>query len=328
MDQLIREFPDQLREALNIGQEAQIKSHEHPIHHILVCGLGGSGIGGDFVREFIQETCDIPFLVNKGYGLPQYVGKHTLAIFSSYSGNTEETMIAFEQALSSGAKIVCISSGGKMLEQAKLHGLDYIQVPSGKPSPRACLGYSIVQQLFIVQKLGLTDDSYTKAIGVAADLLDKEQAAIELLAQQTAKKLHGKIPVIYTTEGREAVAVRLRQQLNENAKILCWHHVIPEMNHNELVGWRGDYKQMAVLYLRNDSDLKRNQIRIDINKEIISKYTSVTEIYSKGENKIVQAMYQVHFGDWLSWYISELRDGIDAVEVDVIDYLKSELSKA
>ncbi len=328
MDQLIREFPEQLREALSIGKAADIQAHDKDIHHVLVCGLGGSGIGGDFVREFIQEECNIPYLVNKGYDLPAYVGANTLAIFSSYSGNTEETLMAFEKALSTGAKIVCISSGGQLIKKAQELGLNYIQVPANKPSPRACLGYSIVQQLFILEKLGLTGAHLTQSIGGAADMLDKEQANIEELAKSTADALNGKLPVIYTTEGMEAVAVRLRQQLNENAKILCWHHVIPEMNHNELVGWRDNYEHLGVLYLRNETDLARNQIRIDINKKIISKYTSVTEILSKGVDKVERVMYHVHFGDWLSWYMSELRDGIDAVEVEVIDYLKGELKKA
>ena len=150
---------------------------------------------------------------------------------------------------------------------------------------------------------------------------------IKIDAKEVANQLHGKIPIIYTTDRMESVAVRLRQQINENSKMLCWHHVIPEMNHNELVGWRIKDDKLAVLYMRNNDDFKRNQVRIDINKEIISKYSSnIIEVHSKGSSLVERAMYFVHLGDWISWYLSEMR-GVDAIEVDVIDYLKSELSK-
>ncbi len=327
MDTLIREFPEQLKEAIDIGEAAKIKKHKSPIHHVLVCGLGGSGIGGTFVKELLENESNIPVLVNKGYNLPAYVGEHTLAIFSSYSGNTEETLIAFEKALKTDAKIVCISSGGKLINLAQQHGFDYIQVPGGKPSPRACLGYSIVQQLYILNKLNIINNNLIDTIPTAAELLADEQADIMVRALEMAKHLKRKIPIIYTTEGMEAPAVRLRQQINENSKMLCWHHVVPEMNHNELVGWRSKNEQLAILYLRNKSDLERNQIRIRINQDIIKKYASVYEIFSKGNNKFERMMYHVHFGDWLSWYLSELQEDIDAVEIDVINYLKGELAK-
>ena len=327
MDTLIREFPEQLKEAIEIGEAAKIKKHKKDIHHVLVCGLGGSGIGGTFVKELVENESDIPVLVNKGYNLPGYVGENTLAIFSSYSGNTEETLIAFEKALNTGAKIVCISSGGKLIATAQEKGLDHIQLPGGKPSPRACMGYSIIQQLYILNKLNVIGDDIINTIPTAADLLADEQGDIMVRALEMANKLAGKLPIIYSTEGMEAPAVRLRQQLNENSKMLCWHHVIPEMNHNELVGWRTKNDQLAVLYLRNKSDLERNQIRLNINQDIIKQYASIHEVFSKGNNKFERMMYHVHFGDWLSWYLSELQEDVDAVEIEVINYLKGELSK-
>jgi len=124
-----------------------------------------------------------------------------------------------------------------------------------------------------------------------------------------------------------SVAVRLRQQINENSKMLCWHHILPEMNHNELVGWRTKSDNWAVIYLRNEDDYKRNDIRININQEIIAKYAdTIINVYSKGESLIQRSLYLVNLGDWVSWYLSELR-GVDAIEIDVIDYLKSELGK-
>ncbi len=329
MDQLIQEFPAQLSEALAIGKTATIHAHNKPIQHILVCGLGGSGIGGNFVATLTEKERKIPMLVSKGYHLPSYVNENSLVIFSSYSGNTEETMSAFQQAENTGAKIVCVASGGKLLAQAAQKGYDHIAVPANKPSPRACLGYSIVQQLFVLKGLGLISDKCIQEIEGSVDFLTKEMEEIKNKAQHIANFLEGKIPVIYSTDVIEPVAVRLRQQINENAKMLCWHHVIPEMNHNELVGWREQNEDLAVLILRNKDDYYRNQVRIDINKEVISKYTStLIEVYSKGQNLVEQCMYLVHLGDWISWYASELYDDVDAVEVDVINYLKGTLAKA
>jgi len=327
MNELIEKFPAQLKEAIEIGQQAQIRPHISDLLKVYVAGLGGSGIGANFVSEFIRTESKVPFLIGKGYTVPNYVDRNTLAICSSYSGNTEETLSAFEHILKTGAKLVVISSGGKLIELAKKHNVDFIQLPPNWPSPRACLGYSLVQQLFILQKLKVIDDNFIKKIKSSIDLIKFDSVEIKKTAKSIAEKIYDKLPIIYTSEGMEAAAIRLRQQINENAKMLCWHHVIPEMNHNELVGWTSRNERLAVLYLRNKDDLKRNQVRMDINKEIISKYTrTIIEIHSKGNSFIEKAIYFIHLGDWISWYLSELRE-VDAMEIKVIDFLKSELAK-
>lgn len=327
MDQLIQDFPNQLVKALEIGRNAQISPGQEDIHHVFVAGMGGSGIGANFVAAFIKEECKVPYLIGKDYEIPSYIGKNTLAIASSYSGNTEETLIAFEQALARGARGIVIASGGQLIEKAKELGLDYILLPGGSPSPRACLGYSLVQQLFVLQKTGLISERATQEVEKSIQLLQAEQEDIKQRAEQIAGFLQDKLPVIYTTGRMEPVAVRFRQQVNENAKMLCWHHVVPEMNHNELVGWRTEDNRLAVLYFRNRDDYARNGVRIDINKEIIGNYTStIIELYSKGDSLIERSLYFVHLGDWISVYLAALR-GVDAIEIKVIDYLKSELAK-
>jgi len=327
MDKLIERFGNQLVEAMEIGDKAFIRPHHKPLHNVYVAGLGGSGIGANFVQEFIREECPIPFSVGKGYSIPKYINENTLAICSSYSGNTEETLSSFQQLLETGAKIVIISSGGKLIEEAKNRDLDYIQVPGNWPSPRACLGYSIVQQLYVMYRLEFIGDGFISEMKSSIDMIRYDMEDIQASARKVADRLHNKIPIIYTTDRSEAVAIRLRQQINENAKMLCWHHVIPEMNHNELVGWTEKHEDKAVIYLRNNDDYKRNQIRMKINQDIISKYTdTIIEIYSKGNSLIEKSMYLVHLGDWISWYLSQLNK-VDAIEIKVIDYLKSELSK-
>ena len=327
MDKMIARFPSQLLEAIEIGQKAVINAPANPINKVYAAGLGGSGIGATFVAEFVREHCPVPYLVGKGYDIPAYLDKNTLAIASSYSGNTEETLNSFEQMLKTEAKIVVISSGGKLIEKAKQHGLDYIQLPDDWSSPRACLGYSLVQQMFVLLKLGFIEQNLIDLIKKSSVYLQENQTAVQNKAQRLASFLLGKIPVIYAADQMEAVAIRFRQQINENAKQLCWHHVVPEMNHNELVGWRSRYEDIAVIFLRNEGDYERNKVRMDINKEIINNYTdSVLELYSEGKSPIENSLYYVHLVDWTSYHLAVLK-GVDPIEIKVIDYLKAELAK-
>lgn len=318
---------DQLEEGLAIGSKATIQPPSANISHIYVAGLGGSGIGADFVSSFVQDELKLPFLVRKGYHVPAFVGPNTLAIASSYSGNTEETLISYDQIKKQGARIICVASGGKIIEKAKADGYDYIQVPANWPSPRACLGYSVTAQLWTLRHLGFITDRAIQNVESAVSLLRAEESDIKAQAEKIANQLYTKIPVIYIEDRMEPVAVRLRQQINENSKALCWHHVVPEMNHNELVGWTEKNEDLVVLYLRNDDDFSRNAVRMDINKKIIGQYAGeIIEIYSKGTNLVEKSLYLVHLGDWISWYLAELR-GVDALEVNVIDFLKGELAK-
>ena len=327
MDELIAGFPVQLKEAIEIGQSADINEHTSEIRNIILLGMGGSAIGGDIVASFIKEECKIPMLVNKSYDVPSFIDKHTLAIVSSYSGNTEETISAYKSILETGAKTVAISSGGKLIEMTSERSLDYILVPSGSPSPRACLGYSIVQQLFILHKLDLISDTCIDHIRSAADLINFDMDSVKELAMSTAKQVHDQTVLLYCTDKYEAIALRLKQQLNENAKMHCWFHTIPEMNHNELVAWKDENKNLSVIYFRNEDDFKRNMHRLEITKTIIAKYCGKSlEVHSKGKNFIERSIFLIHFGDWLSWYLSQLR-GVDPIEIEVIDFLKMKLSE-
>ena len=327
MDKMIARFPAQLEEALALAEKVTLEKHRSPIRAVLISGLGGSGIGGNFVQDLVNGECKVPVVVNKGYLPPNWVNKHTLAICSSYSGNTEETISTFEHLLGTGAKIVVVSSGGKLIDLAKQHGLDYVQVPPGWSSPRACLGFSIVAQLAILRNAKLIGARVFRHIDAARRLLVKDQADIQKRAQKLAGFLAEKTPVLYCADHIEAVAVRWRQQINENAKLLCWHHVVPEMNHNELVGWRNNRPDVAVVWLRNRDDFSRTALRMDINKEIVEHLTNTSiEVLSKGKSPAEKMFYLVHLGDWMSFYLAGIRN-VDPVEIRVIDYLKSELAK-
>ena len=325
MKTLIENFSNQLREAIRIGEESKL-SNQKKISNIFISGLGGSGIGGTLVGELVAMEAIVPITVSKGYFIPKFVNENTLVIISSYSGNTEETLNCLNLALKRKAKIVCVTSGGKVAEIAKKKKLDLILIPGGNP-PRACLGYSLTQQFFILAHYKIISNKFKVQLKSAIALIEKEKQNIIDEANQVAEKIQGKTPIIYTTTYFEGVAIRFRQQLNENAKILCGHHIIPEMNHNELVGWASGSEKVSVIILRDKDEFERNNARIEINKQVIQKYTpNITEIWSKGKSQIEKSLYFIHLGDWISVFLAEKR-GVDAVEVNVIDMLKSKLSK-
>jgi glucose/mannose-6-phosphate isomerase len=193
--------------------------------------------------------------------------------------------------------------------------------------PRACLGYSLTQLFFVLNFHNIIDDSFKADFKAAIQLIDTEEKNIMREAAAISETLNGKIPVIYATTYNEGIAIRFRQQLNENSKLLCWHQIIPEMNHNELVGWTEKNDSLAVLFFLDNDEYSRNLARVEINKEVIKKYAgSITEVHSKGNSAIEKAIYFIHLGDWVSMILSELR-GVDAVEINVINHLKSSLSK-
>jgi glucose/mannose-6-phosphate isomerase len=327
MNSLVQNFPNQLQEALEIGEKYKFneKSGFMP-KNVLITGLGGSGIGGTIASEIVAAECPVPITVNKDYFLPAFVGPDTLVIVSSYSGNTEETLYAMEEALKRKAVVVCITSGGKIADIAKEQKLDLILIPPGMP-PRACLGYSLTQLFFVLKNFSLIKFDFKSQISATIALLKNEEAAIKKEAKAITDFLFKKVPVIYAVDGYNGVATRIRQQLNENSKTLCWHHVIPEMNHNELVGWAGGNETIAVLLLRNKSDFSRSQARIEINKKVFQKYTPhVFELWSKGNSQLEQSLYLIHVTDWVSCYLAE-KNSVDASEIDVINELKGALAK-
>jgi glucose/mannose-6-phosphate isomerase len=326
MKTLVANFSKQLSEAIDIGNAAKLSPSSSAISNVLICGLGGSGIGGSIVSELVSGNAKVPVNVSKGYFIPAYVNENTLVIISSYSGNTEETLNCMELSIARKAKVVSITSGGKVLEISKSKNLDHIIVPGGMP-PRSCLGYSLTQLFFILGFQGIISNDYKSELAAAIRLINAEESAIISEAKTVAEKLFNKIPVIYATTNNEGIAIRFRQQLNENSKVLCWHHIIPEMNHNELVGWTQKNEDLSVVLFLDRDEYSRNMARVEINKDVIKKYTSsITEIYSKGNSPIEKAIWFIHLGDWVSVLLGEMR-GVDLMEVNVINHLKSKLSE-
>ncbi len=326
MKLLVANFTHQLKEAKKIGESSPFTPSNKSFKNVLICGLGGSGIGGKIISLLVSNDVNIPIVTTNDYSIPHFVDKNTLVIANSYSGNTEETLSAVNESYKKGADIVAITSGGKLLDLAKQNKWNYFVVPGGE-QPRAMLAYSLVQLLFVFEKYELVKTNYTDTILNIIELINQFEADIQQEAQSVAKAIFGKLPVIYAEQSFEGVAVRFRQQINENAKELCWHHVLPEMNHNELVGWASGNNNLAVIKLNSDLEFYRTKKRWEICQSIIKQKTqTIIEINAKGEDRLTQILYFIHLTDWVSVYLAELKQ-IDAVEVDVIVKLKDELSK-
>jgi len=331
----IRDFPKQVEDAVRIGTKAAVKLPAKGIQNIVLTGLGGSAIGGDLLRSYLADELSVPLIVNRHYLLPAFVNSKSLVIVSSYSGNTEETISAHRAAVKKKAKVLCISTNGETEKLAKKYKHPIIKIPPGL-SPRAALGYSFFPLLVVLAKLGFVKTK-SKDIGETIRLL---AARCEIFANpggennsayRLAQQLKGKLPIVYApNEHLDTVNVRWRGQIAENAKQLCFGHVLPEMNHNELVGWKvlkPLMKEMEVVFLRDKGTHKRVAFREDITKQVIAQYAShVTEVWSEGTSLLARMFSLIQFGDWVSLYLAILNDE-DPAPVAVIDYLKEELSK-
>lgn len=326
MEQLIAAFGTQLREAITLAKAAHISPKQNDIRSILLIGMGGSAFGGEITKSYIRRSCKAPFSISRDYSVPAWVGPNTLVIASSYSGNTEETLAALTMAQQQGAEIAAMTSGGKLLEIAQANGYNHILVPGGNP-PRTAAGYSIVQQLRILHGYGLIDDFYDdleEGVVLIEQFSDKEAA------QSLAQVISGCIPAIYSAPELEAVSIRWRQQFAENSKNLGWHHVLPEMNHNELVGWvqpKDAMSKVYAIFLEREQDHPRTRVRAKLTREIIREATrNVCTIAAQGDGLLGQMLYLLHYGDWVSLYLSQENEE-DPVQIKSIDHLKTELSK-
>ena len=290
---------------------------------VLCLGMGGSGAGGMFLSTLADYSGGIPFVVWRDYGLPSWWGPDWLVLATSYSGNTEETLEAFEIAKAKSAEIACVTSGGKLLEWAKENNFNHIQLPTAE-SPRTMMGYSITQLLYFLNHYGLISDTIKAELNKAATLIDDLQEEIRADAERISDHLEGKIPVIYACDGYGGMAVRFRQQLNENAKMLCWHHIVPEMNHNEIVAWCSEGHSRAMIALTCEGIHPRSQARLQWVMDNVENQVS-WRIECEGESVLERLLYAAHVTDWVSIMLAVLK-GQDPSDMAPIDSLKAFLS--
>ncbi|MDO8602239.1 MAG: bifunctional phosphoglucose/phosphomannose isomerase [Candidatus Omnitrophota bacterium] len=337
MLQFISGLPGQCSGAYKTGNSGNVNKPRIKINNIVFAGVGGSGIGADLVRVYLRDELKTPVSICRNYTLPDFVGEDTLLFCSSYSGNTEETLSCFEEGLKKKAFIVILGAGGALKEEALKNNIAHISIPSGYP-PRAAIGYMSITILGILVKLGLIKDKENdvkELCEVLSDIRDKE-IGLEVptarnISKQIAIKLHGKYPVIYgTADTTEAVAMRWREQIAENAKTLSSSNIFPEMNHNEIVGWKfpkNMLKDFSVVMLSDKDDHERVKERIRIAGAVIKKSCERVILLKKETGGRLARIYSLlYIGDYVSFYLAMLNN-IDPTPVEIIDYLKKELAK-
>ncbi len=337
MYDFVYDFPSQFEDALKLATKIKLPEWDQSeIKNIVVAGMGGSAIGGDLVRSYLAERLLIPFLICRNYTLPNFVNSSSLVFISSYSGNTEESLSAFEDACQRESKIICLTSDGKVEKVSSEKKIPCVPLPQGF-QPRAALGYSFVPILIVLERFGFVEGE-RQNIKVTKNFLeenrDKYRVEVETEdnpAKRLAMKLHRKLPIIYAScEHFDAVSTRWKGQFCENAKMLAFSNVFPEFNHNELVGWKvlSDYgDDLVVVMLKDREDHPRIKRRMDIVKRIVEKQkVEIIEAKSSGENLLSRMFSLIQLGDFTSFYLAIL-NGEDPTPVKVIDYLKDELAK-
>jgi glucose/mannose-6-phosphate isomerase len=328
-------FPEQCRAAWQKARDFKLPEGYVAVNKVVILGMGGSAIGGDFLRSLLSSNSQPIVFVARDYDLPAFVDDKTLVIASSYSGNTEETLSAFGQALKTKCKKLAMTTGGKLkalAEEAKVpvFVIDYVS------PPRAALGYGLMPLIAFLQQLGFMKKAgeVEEMLGILEKLLDELKETVPAgsnQAKQLAQKLHGKIAVIYGAGILSDVARRWKTQINENSKAWAFYEVLPELNHNAVVGYQLPQElasKMFVVMLCCPSLHPRMLLRYQVTGELLAQSDIAYQIIdASGRDALSQMMSLVFFGDWVSYYLATLY-GTDPTPVKSIDYLKKRLSEA
>ncbi|MCL4466628.1 MAG: bifunctional phosphoglucose/phosphomannose isomerase [Chloroflexi bacterium] len=332
----IGELPEQLRSAWRAVSGLTLPGGYATMDNVVVLGMGGSAIGGDLVRTLLAGELRVPLEVVRDYELPAFVGPRTLAIASSYSGNTEETLTGFRGARERGAQVVVLTTDGQLLKQAQSEGVPTV-VFSYKAQPRAALGHSLVPLLGILRAAGLVGDKgadIEEAASVLEGLrgrLNEKAPTARNPAKQLARELYEHLPIVYGGGLTAEVARRWKGQFNENGKAWATYDVLPELNHNTVVGYEHPASMVEVVrivFLATDYCHPRIKARFAVTQEILRRRGATFFIVqAEGRSALAQLMSSVYYGDYTSYYLA-LIYGADPSPVKVIDFLKAELAKA
>lgn len=323
-------LPEHLRDALWRVESAKLEQHDAP-GGLIVAGMGGSAIGGALARAALGDRASRPIIVMRDYGVPSWTTPDATVLCASYSGNTEETLAAFEAAGALGARRVVATTGGTLAAAAREEGVPVIPFP-GAFQPRAAVGYTLVTTLEVAASCGAAESLHSE-IDVAAahtEALVAEwgpDGAEDALPKRLARGLLGTIPQIAGAGLTAPIAYRWKTQLNENAKIPAHSAELPELDHNEIAGWEGaaELGRFGAVFL-DDSDLHpRIRQRIELTRGLIGASAAASfRVESRGETRLERLVSLVLLGDLVSLYLAVLR-GVDPTPVDAIERLKGAL---
>ncbi len=331
----LKGLPRQCRNAWDKALQFKLPREYRNVDKVVILGMGGSAIGGDLLRSLTHRLKSPLVFVIRDYDLPPFVDDRTLVIASSYSGNTEETLSAFSQALNTGCHKLALTTGGKLREMAEKAGVPVFAIDHVSP-PRAALGYSLMPLIAFFQQLGFFGDKakeVTEMLETLEGLLSNWNETTPTdsnLAKQLARSLHGKIVVIYGAGILSEVARRWKTQLNENSKAWAFFETLPELDHNAVVGYQLPSElasSLFVVLLRSRYIHRRTLIRYEVTSELLKQNNIAHQIVDAcGESELAHIMGLVYLGDWVSYYLALLYQ-VDPTPVKVIDYLKKRLSE-
>lgn len=325
-------MPDQLRDAIWRTESARLDELDAPAG-VIVCGMGGSAIGGDLAQAALGDRLSRPLHVVREYGLPAWATDQFAVLCASYSGNTEETLACFEAATALGAPRVAVTTGGELAERARADDVPVIGIPAGL-QPRAAIAYMFVTAAEIVALTeaapGLRAEVDTAAVHLESLVAEWGPAsASDSQAKRIAQLIEGAMTCIYGADLTTAAARRWKCQLNENAKVPASWAELPEADHNEIMGWQGAPAAGArvAVFLQDSDQHVRVQKRIELTEKFVSDAARETvRVQTQGTTRTERLFSIVLLGDLVSIYLAVLR-GVDPSPVAVIDELKIELAK-
>ncbi len=328
-------LPRQCREGYELGLAAPDLPSGDGVENVAICGMGGSAIGGDVLRAIAADRLGVPIVVVRSPELPEWCQPHTLVVASSYSGDTAETLSAFEEAVRRGCRIVAVTSGGELARRAEELGLGRVLVPGGTV-PRAAFGYLSMGALGALGSVGLLP-SMRADVAEAADECEARVAQLAPSlptaanpAKRLAERIGERVPVIWGAEGIGAVAAsRWKAQLNENAKVPAWWSALPELDHNEVLGWsQGRGGRFFVVVLRHDDEPPSVPERVELSAEIARASGAETEeVWASGRSALARLLTLVAHGDLTATYLG-IANGSDPAEMEAIVRIKRALARA
>ena len=325
-------LPGDCRAAYDAARAADLPA-TRDLTSVVFCGMGGSAVSGDLVRSVFRERLSVPIEVNRSPVLPEHCDTRTLVVCSSYSGNTAETLASFRAAIERGCRLLVVTSGGTLGEEAAGAGLPTVRVPGGY-QPRAALGHLGFASLGALESMGVVPplaDDVSEAVGEAESLLDTMAPDVpgeRNVAKSLAVRIGDRVPVIWGAEGIGAVAAaRWKTQMNENAKAPAFWSSMSELDHNEVVGWTAPFgDRFIVIGLRHEGEDPQLPPRFPLSFGIARDAGALTEeVWARGNSSLARLMSLIVVGDATSVYLAIAR-GIDPTPVAVIDRLKAALA--
>lgn len=332
----IDRLPDQLQSAWQLGQKQPLPE-SYGVRQVLIAGMGGSAIGADLLAAYIAPLSQVPVQVLRDYDLPAWaIGPDTLVIASSHSGNTEETLTVYQQAIRNDCQVLAVTTGGKLAECARQDGVTVWRF-SHQGQPRAAVGFSFGLLLAAFSRLGFIASPAAELSGAIASMkmqqnsLRAETPVVGNPAKRQAGQLMNRWVTVIGGGLLAPVARRWKGQISEVAKAWGQFEFLPEVDHNTLAGVHHPEERLSelmVLFLQASTEHPRNQLRTDLTRKIFMLQGIGTDVYqATGETRLAQLWTTLHFGDYMAYYLA-MAYGVDPTPVEAIEGFKRELAAA